>query len=65
VNAVITDMASYAEANAQLLTAPKKKVQVNKFLHNWTLHWLQSALDIFFFIVHVVGRKSLGKSSGE
>jgi hypothetical protein len=30
VNAVITDMASYAEANAQLLTAPKKKVQLYK-----------------------------------
>lgn len=26
VNAAITDMASYAEANAQLIVAPKKKV---------------------------------------
>lgn len=26
VNAAINDMASYAEANAQLVTAPKKKV---------------------------------------
>ncbi|CAJ2655549.1 unnamed protein product [Trifolium pratense] len=29
VNAVITDMASYAEANAQLLTAPKKRLAEN------------------------------------
>lgn len=26
VNAAISDMASYAEANAQLIAAPKKKV---------------------------------------
>lgn len=26
VNAAITDMASYAEANTQLIAAPKKKV---------------------------------------
>ncbi|XP_057458479.1 spindle and kinetochore-associated protein 1 homolog isoform X2 [Lotus japonicus] len=29
VNAAITDMASYAEANAQLITAPKKKLAEN------------------------------------
>jgi hypothetical protein len=29
VNAAINDMATYAEANAQLMTAPKKKVLIS------------------------------------
>lgn len=31
VNAAINDMASYAEANAQLIAAPKKKVDKDTF----------------------------------
>lgn len=32
VNAAINDMATYAEANAQLISAPKKKVLVHCFI---------------------------------
>lgn len=32
VNAAINDMAAYAEANAQLITAPRKKVSLIIFL---------------------------------
>lgn len=32
VNAATTDMAAYAEANSQLIAAPKKKVIVYSFL---------------------------------
>lgn len=32
VNAAINDMATYAEANAQLVAAPKKKVYVQAVL---------------------------------
>lgn len=66
VNAAINDMVSYAEANAQLIVAPKKKVNaqilfliLNYFCCTLPLSWQ------FFFLVHEVGRKSLGKSPGE
>lgn len=32
VNAAVNDMATYAEANAQLVAAPKKKVYVQAFI---------------------------------
>lgn len=44
VNAAINDMATYAEANAQLIAAPKKKV-----LHSYAFLSYLIALNLHLF----------------
>lgn len=60
VNAAINDMATYAEANAHLISAPKKKV-VNQLLSLYVLV-IRPYILLTVFPFHVAGRKSLGKS---
>lgn len=64
VNAAINDIATYAGANAQLISAPKKKVVIQLFI---TLLFLLLNLTFGLIVLplHVAGRKSLGKSPGK
>jgi len=48
VNAAIKDMVSYAEANSQLIVAPKKKVKA-QFLFDCKLHLLQFTFVLTIF----------------
>lgn len=65
VNAAINDMATYAEATSQLLTAPRKKVAF------WSI-WLQISLETWYYscadsylFPPEAQRKSCGESNGK
>lgn len=63
VNAAISDMAAYAEANAQLITAPTKKVSLIIFL--LLVHERNSTTADSNFLLFTAYRKYIRKSSGE
>lgn len=64
VNAAINDMATYAEANAHLISAPKKKVMIKLLTLQLLLLNLILVLINFTFL-REAGRKSLGKGPGK
>lgn len=66
VNAAINDMATYAEANAQLLTAQRKKVCFLCFIGFIVLYFSSfEALLMNMHFFHEALRKSIGKSFGK
>lgn len=62
VNAAINDMATYAEANAQLIAAPKKKVFISKLCGVYLCVYNLMVFANNFPFLHEVGRKSMGES---
>ena len=57
VNAAINDMSAYAEANAQLITAPRKKVYIHfSYLFVSAVTYLSLVLIMISFFFEV-GRK--------
>lgn len=65
VNAAINDMATYAEANAQLISAPKKKVFISKLCGVYLCVYNLMVFGNNFPFLHEVGRESMGESLGE
>ena len=67
VNAAVCDMATYAEANAQLIGIPKKKVSV-KFSHLKSI--LITTISLISYMLTMTtfskaGREPLGKGPGK
>jgi hypothetical protein len=64
VNAAINDMATYAEANAHIIAAPKKKVLFSS-LFLILRHVFNLRPILIYYLSHEAGRKSLGKIPGK
>lgn len=71
VNAAINDMAGYADANAQLIEAPRKKVLNPKLILFFTFSSVIFHLSCIYYPNYVffsfaeAERDYLGKSTGE
>lgn len=66
VNSAINDMASYAEANAQLISAPKKKVTCKLwFFFFRPPNYCLQIWAYWFALSCKAGGRSLGKSPGK
>ena len=65
VNAAINDMAAYADANAQLIAAPRKKVPLHLFFFSFTFIFMPITLIVLLFSFSEAEWEYLGKSFGE